>query len=164
MSQPITIRRFRKEDKPLVKELIDEIMVQEFKESANAYPTTDIDEIEKAYGNIGDVFFVAEEGNSLIGTVAIKKEDERVALLRRLFVSSRFRKKQIGLKLLERALKYCQEVGYQELVFKTTSQMQGAIQLCQKKGFVQRAKIQLGNTELLKYVLSLRDGVKASEN
>jgi len=164
MTQPITIRRFRQEDKALIKNLISEIMAHEFKEAQNVYPTGDIEELEKAYGNIGDVFFVAEDGDRLIGTVAIKKEDERVALLRRLFVSTQYRKKQIGLKLLERALKFCQEVGYQELVFKTTSQMQGAIQLCQKKGFIQRAKIQLGDTELLKYVLSLRDGVKVSES
>ncbi|HTL48609.1 MAG TPA: GNAT family N-acetyltransferase [Verrucomicrobiae bacterium] len=164
MSQPVSIRRFREDDKEAIKGLITAIMAREFKEDQGAYPITDIEQIEKAYGNIGDIFFIAEDGNKVIGTVAIKKEDERIALLRRLFVSLDYRKKQIGQKLLERALKFCQEVGYQELVFKTTSRMQGAILLCQKKGFVQRAKIQLGDIELLKFTLSLRDGHKSGES
>ena len=163
MPNTVTIRRFEQTDAPLVRELIDGIMDKEFRDVKAAYPTEDIDHIEKAYGGLGEAFFVAVNGSKkVIGSVAIKKEDDRVALLRRLFVDPSFRKQQLGVRLIDRALKFCDEVGYKEIIFKTTSQMQGAAKLCQKCGFIQRAKISLGTVELLKFSLSLRNGVKAS--
>ena len=162
MASSITIRRYENSDGPLVRELIDGIMETEFRDAKSAYPTEDIDRIEKAYSGLGEAFSVAVNGYKVIGSVAINKEDDRVALLRRLFVDPSFRKQQIGIKLIDRALKFCGEVGYKEIIFKTTSQMEGAAKLCQKCGFVQRAKLSLGAVELLKFSLSLRNGVKAS--
>lgn len=158
----ITIRRFEENDGPLVRNLIDGIMDAEFHDVKAAYPTGDIDKIEQSYGGLGEAFFVAVNGGKVVGSVAIKKEDDRIALLRRLFVDPSFRKQQLGIKLIDRALRFCDEVGYKEIVFKTTSQMEGAAKLCQKCGFVQRAKISLGSVELLKFSLSLRNGVKVS--
>lgn len=158
----ITIRRYEHSDGPRVRELIEGIMEAEFRDAKSVYPTDDIDRIEQAYSGLGEAFFVAVNGPKIIGSVAIKKEDDRVALLRRLFVSPSFRKQRIGIKLVDRALKFCDEVGYKEIIFKTTSQMEGAARLCQKCGFVQRAKLSLGAVELLKFSLSLRNGIKAS--
>ena len=157
----ITIRRFADGDEEQVKALICQIMSEEFQEDQKAYPTHDIENIVEAYGSLGDSFFVAQDGKHIVGTVAIKKEDERIALLRRLFVSADYRKRKIGLNLIERALQFCHEVGYEEIIFRTTSRMSGAIQLCEKRGFVQRAKLDLGPIELLKFSLSIRDGIQA---
>jgi GNAT superfamily N-acetyltransferase len=99
----------------------------------------------------------------VVGTVAIKKEDSRVALLRRLFVASTHRKLKIGKRLIDRALDFCREVGYEEVVFKTTSKMAGAIDLCKKNGFIQRAHIVLGPIELVKLSLCLRGDVHAAK-
>ncbi len=156
----ITIRRVTSQDQPQVAQLIHEIMEQEFKEDSPAYPTHDIQNIEKTYGGLGEAFFVAINGTRVVGTAAIKKEDDRVALLRRLFVAPAYRKQRIGLKLIDRALQFCDEMGYQEVVFKTTSRMQAAAKTCQKRGFVQRAKLQLGDVELLKFVCLLPNGHK----
>lgn len=158
----VTIRRYNPGDEALIKALITNIMATEFKEAQNAYPTSDIENLPDSYGKIGDVFFVAAEGKKLIGTVAIKKEDERCALLRRLFVDPQYRNQQIGMHLIERAIQFCHDVGYKELIFKTTSHMKGAIKLCQKKGFVQRAQLVLGDVELLKFTLSLKNGAAAA--
>ena len=156
----ITIRRFIPADGESVRQLIVGIMDKEFQDAKDAYPTQDIDHIDQSYSGLGEAFFVAINGNKVVGSVAIKKEDERVALLRRLFVDASYRKQQLGDKLIDRALKFCDEVGYKELVFKTTSQMVGAVKLCQKRGFIQRAKIQLGSLELLKFSLPIRNGLK----
>ena len=156
----ITIRRFEAGDSPLVKSLVTGIMETEFHDAASAYPTDDIDQIDRTYGGLGEAFFVAVNGEKIVGSVAIKKEDDRIALLRRLFVDPAYRKKQLGVKLIDRALQFCDEVGYREVIFKTTSKMEGANRLCQRCGFVQRAKIQLGGLELLKFSLSLRNGSK----
>ena len=154
----LTIRRVTPEDQEQVVQLIHEIMEQEFKDDRAAYPTQDIENISQTYGKLGEAFFVAVTEKRIVGTAAIKKEDDRVALLRRLFVARDFRKQDIGLKLIDKALQFCDEVGYQEVVFKTTSKMQAAAKTCQKRGFIQRAKLQLGNVELLKFVCALPNG------
>lgn len=159
----ITIRRSTKEDDGAVVDLISGIMNSEFHDAKHAYPIEDVECIEKAYGGIGEAFFVAVDNHShkVVGSVAIKKEESRVALLRRLFVASTHRNLKIGKRLIDRALEFCREVGYEEVIFKTTSKMSGAIDLCRKNGFVQRAHIVLGPIELIKLSLSLRDGVPA---
>ncbi len=160
----MSIRRCLPEDGTPVKELISQIMNAEFSDSQSAYPTGDLENIPHSYGGFGEAFFVAINGNKIIGTVGIKKEDERVALLRRLFVATPYRRQQIGLKLIEHALQFCDEVGYDEVIFKTTSQMEGAIKACQKKGFVQRAKIKLREVELMKFAFFIRNGMNRSKN
>lgn len=160
----VTIRRYRAEDQGEVEELINSIMSAEFPQDTAAYPSDDLRDIDATYGGIGEAFFVAADKGKVIGTVAIKKEDDRVALLRRLFVATPYRNQQIGLKLIDRALQFCYEVGYQEVVFRTTSRMERAIKLCTRRGFVPRAKLRLGDIELLKFSLSLKDGVKTPAN
>jgi N-acetylglutamate synthase-like GNAT family acetyltransferase len=157
----VTIRRCETKDHGAVKALVTQIMNEEFGESKKAYPMDDVDHLEKAYGGFGEAFFVAEDNHKIVGTVGIKKEDERVALLRRLFVSPAYRGRQIGSKLIDRALEFCEEVGYEEIVFKTTSQMVGAIKTCQKKGFIQRAKLNLAGVELFKFSRALHPRVKS---
>lgn len=156
----ISIRRCTTGDSPSILELISGIMDSEFHDAKAAFPTEDIQNIDTAYNGLGEAFFVAANGQRVIGTVAIKKEDDRIALLRRLFVDPQYRSQQVGAKLVERALKFCDEAGYTEVIFKTTSRMVGAVKLCQKQGFVQRAKIQLGDLELLKFSLPIRSGHK----
>lgn len=160
----ITIRRCTKEDETAVVDLINSIMNNEFHEAKHAYPTEDVECIEKAYGGIGEAFFVAVDGHShkVVGTVAIKKEDGRLALLRRLFVAPTHRNQKIGKKLIEHALEFCREVGYEEVVFKSTSRMSGAIDLCKRNGFLQRAHIVLGPIELVKLALPLKEIAYAS--
>lgn len=159
----LNIRRFAPGDGSSVKTLINNIMTAEFKESGSAYPTQDIENLPDSYKGLGEAFFVAEKDGKIVGTVAIKKEDDRIALLRRLFLDSSCRGQNLGIKLIERALKFSEEVGYDEVVFKTTSQMEGAIRTCRKCGFAQRAKIALGGVELLKFSLHIKNLQKAGK-
>lgn len=150
----IKIRKFQSGDEQAVKELIAGVMNQEFPQSLSAFPLDDLNHIQDVYGKLGEAFFVAENSKHIVGTVGVKREDDRIALLRRIFVSPDFRKQKIGIQLVERAIEFCKEVGYQEIVFKSSSKMDGAIRLCQKKGFHQRAKLEMGGMELLKFVLA----------
>ena len=155
----VTIRRFEIADGNQVHQMITSIMNKEFKNDAAAYPTDDLKDITKTYGGIGEAFFVAVHNEHVIGTIAIKKEDDRTALMRRLFVDHAYRQKQIGSKLIDKALHFCREVGYDEVMFKTTSRMKAALQVCTKKGFVQRARLKMGDIELLRLVVSIRETV-----
>lgn len=151
----VSIRRILPDDEKAVKDLITSVMNEEFHDSKSAYPTDDLDQIQKIYNSLGEAFFVAVDGKKIIGTVAVKKEDDRVALMRRLFVSRDYRNQKIGVKLIDHVFTFCDEVGYDEIIFKTTSRMEGANKLCQKKGFTQRAKLAIGPVELLKYSIAL---------
>ncbi|MBN1689085.1 MAG: GNAT family N-acetyltransferase [Candidatus Omnitrophica bacterium] len=156
----VSIRRFEKTDQEQIRELITTIMSEEFKEDQAVFPTADIENIPQSYGGLGEAFFVATNGQQVVGTVAVKREDDRIALMRRLFVAAAYRKKQIGLQLIDRALEFCEEVGYKEVIFRTTSRMESATKICQKKGFTPRAKLKMGDIELYKLAVSLRDGLK----
>jgi len=123
-------------DESRVKEasdLIQGILNQEFPDETEAYPPHDLGNLLDSYGKLGEAFFIAICDNQVVGTVAVKREDDRVALLRRLFAHPDFRGSGIGEKLIERAVEFCKEVGYDELMFKTTSTMVKAIKLCEHK-------------------------------
>ena len=136
--------------------MIIKILDDEFPKETHAFPTDDLNHIAASYGNLGEAFFVALANGKVVGTVGIKQEDKRTALLRRFFVEAPHRRQKIGSRLLERAIAFCREVGYDELIFKTTSTMERAIRLCEKKGFIPRAKLDLGLVQLLKYALFLK--------
>ena len=156
----IQIRRFLPEDEAEIVRLIGQIMDGEFQEDKAAFPMIDLEALKDSYNRLGEAFFVADDGGKVVGTVGIKREDDRVALLRRIFVAPPYRKRKIGLQLLNRAIAFCEEVGYQELIFKTTSRMANAIELIRKRGFQSRAKVPMGTLELLKYSLSLKNHKK----
>lgn len=153
------VRKINKEEHQAALELITDVMKSEFPSDSGVYPLSDVSDISQAYGHIGEAFFVMVDKQKIIGTVAVKREDERTAFLRRIFVHKGYRGKKYGKKLLERAIGFCSEVGYQEIIFKTTSTMKSAIGLCVKQGFVERAKIDLGDIELLKFTLLLKDNI-----
>ena len=153
----VQIRRFESQDAEAIKRLINQIMDGEFRDEKAAFSQDDLNSLQDSYGDLGEAFFVAEDGKKLIGTVGVKREDDRIALIRRVFVAPEYRNKQIGLRLLSRALEFCREVGYRELIFKTTSRMSGSIELVRKLGFQSRAKVPLGKVELLKFSLSLEE-------
>jgi len=160
----MNIRAYQTGDDEAIQSMISKIMDQEFPQSKAAYPMDDLLAIKEVYGGERDAFFVANTNGHIVGTVAVKHEDERVALLRRIFVAPSHRKQKLGIRLIDEAIKFCRSKGYQEIIFRSTSKMDGAIRLCEKKGFHQRAKLEVGGLELLKYVLFLGDGASQKKS
>ena len=152
----IHIRKCHLNDESAVRDLVHGIMNREFPKESASFPTEDLKHVQSSYGGLGEAFFVAVDDAKIIGTIGIKQEDERTALLRRLFVDSRHRRKKIGSLLVDRAIEFCREVGYGEVIFKTTSAMDLAIKLCEKKGFVPKTRLDLGSVQLLKFALFLK--------
>ena len=153
----VTIRKCHPNDQEATRGLIVEIMNHEFQKESQSFPMNDLDDICSSYGKLGEAFFVAQENGRIVGTIGVKQEDERTALMRRLCVDSAYRRKGIGSRLIERAVEFCREVGYDELTFKTTSTMEHAVHLCEKKGFVAKAKLDVGPIRLLKFALFLKE-------
>ncbi|MBI1978051.1 MAG: GNAT family N-acetyltransferase [Candidatus Omnitrophica bacterium] len=148
-----TIRKCHPNDQMQIKNLIVRIMGDEFPKEKHSYPTEDLDDIASAYGNSGEAFFVAVDGEQVVGTIGVKREDRRAALLRRFFVDCPYRRQKIGTELVERAIAFCRESGYEEIIFKTTSTMKNAIALCEKQGFSPKTKLDLGDVQLVKFAL-----------
>ncbi len=148
------IRAFKESDGVQVRSLISSTMRNEFGMELRAYPEDDLNDISGSYGGKGDTFFVAVQDKNIIGTVAIKEEDKRVALLRRLFVHPKYRKKGYGLKLIEAAIDFCKRQRYRVIVFRSTDRMSRANSLCERMGFIERARVDFGGFQILKFTLN----------
>ena len=152
---PFEIRPVKNADVPQVLKLIQTILESEFGKEAAVYPQIDLYDLESSYGGNRDRFFVAEKSGHIIGTVAIKEEDEKVALLRRVFVDPRYRGKGYGLRLVEEAIEFCKKKRYKKISFRGTSRMTMAISLCRKKGFQEDDRVAMEDFQIIRYTLRL---------
>ena len=149
------IRKFAEKDGLEVKELILAILEKEYPFDRKAYSDTDLENIAGTYGGSRDMFFVIEAENKIIATAGIKEDSKETALLRRVFVNAAQRRKGYGSQLLEKAIIFCREKGYKEVVFRATSKMVEAIELCKKRGFKEAEKVDLGGFFIYKFLLDL---------
>jgi GNAT superfamily N-acetyltransferase len=129
------LRVFSKQDAKGVKDLILSILTKEYPFDKNAYSDSDLARIDEVYGGDKDSFMVIEDNGDIVGTVGIKEDSKESALLRRLFVDLKHRKKGYGTELLNKAIEFCREKGYKNIAFRCTDRMKDAMNLCLSKGF-----------------------------
>jgi GNAT superfamily N-acetyltransferase len=153
----LKIRKIEKKDEADVRTLIESIMQNEFMKDSQHYPSLDLDGITEYYSGKKDYFFVAEIDSQIIGTCAIKQEDKETALLRRVFVHPHYRNKGYGFVLMETAIDFCRKHKYKNLVFRGTSRMERALNLCRKKGFAEQVNVEMGEMTIFIYSLALID-------
>lgn len=149
------IRRFNIKDHGQVKKLITDILANDFAMDQKAYPHSDLDSISKVYGGGREAFFVGEDEGHITGTVAIKEESGDIAILRRLFIGAKYRGKGYGRLLIEKALDFCREKGYHEVIFHVSNTMKAATELCRSKGFKEKEKLDLGGVNIIKFALTI---------
>jgi putative acetyltransferase len=149
------LRQFRSEDSKGVKDLILTILTREYPFDRSAYSDSDLDKIAETYSGHKDSFFVVEEKGEIVGTVGIKEDSAQDALLRRLFVDPRHRKKGYGSKLLEMAIKFAKEKGYQRIFFRCTDRMAAAMKLCTSKGFKEKDSLEVSGFKIHRLELGL---------
>ena len=149
------IRVLRKGDEGAVRTLILGILNREFSVDQKAYPLTDLEAIQSHYRGPRDTFLIAEVDHRIVGTVAVKEDDEKTALLRRIFVDSAHRGKGLGSRLVEQALAFCRKKGYRQVVFRGTARMEQALSLMRHKGFIEKERIPFGEVEMIHFRLTL---------
>ncbi|MBN1522674.1 MAG: GNAT family N-acetyltransferase [Candidatus Aureabacteria bacterium] len=152
----LTVRKVEKKDEKEVQELIESIMHNEFMNDAKHYTYADLESITSYYSGEKDYFYVAEIDGKIIGTGAVKQDDNETALLRRVFVHPYYRNKGYGLVLIETAIDFCKKHGYKNLVFRGTSRMERALNVCKKKGFQEKERLDLGDMSIYIYNLALQ--------
>lgn len=79
--------------------------------------------------------WIAERQGQLGGCVAIVEAGDNVAQLRWYLVDPAVRGAGLGSKLLNEALSFCREAGYQSVILWTVSALVGAARLYQASGF-----------------------------
>jgi N-acetylglutamate synthase-like GNAT family acetyltransferase len=84
----------------------------------------------------GGYIFLAKEGNRIIGTAGIAHEGDSVYELVKMTVTPEFRGKGISKMLIERCLDKAREVKAKKIFLYSNSQLQTAIALYKKYGFV----------------------------
>lgn len=149
------IRKFKEKDATAVKELVNSILFKEFPLSSKAYQIDDVDSISKAYNGPKDVFYIMEEAGRVVGTAGVKEDTKQIALLRRVYVHPSCRGKGFGSMLMSSAIDFCRQNGYRQVVFRSTNQMQGAINMVMRKGFKEEERLNLGDIQIIKFVLKL---------
>ena len=123
---------------------------QEFAEGANLFQQyanfIDIDlsfqdfndelkTIEKQYSKPQGTLLIAYDGTKAIGCVALRKWDNEIAELKRMFVLQEYQGHKIGQRLLQQILAIAQELRYKKVRLDTISNMKAALKLYRLYGF-----------------------------
>ena len=143
-----SLRSFSKEDEKGVRELILGILTKEYPFDKSAYSDSDLNRIGEVYGGGKDSFMVIEDNGQIVGTVGVKEDTKETALLRRLFVDLKHRKKGYGTELLNKAIDFCREKGYKRVYFRCTDRMSDAMKLCLKKGFKETEALEVSGFKI----------------
>ena len=117
------IRKFTKKDEKKVKELISGILEEIFK--------IKIKKIDLDY----DIFYVAEEKENIIGTIALKKIRSYQGRLKRMYVNKEYRRRGLAQKLYNKIIDYCKDNNIKTIYLTTYPQMIEAQKFYKKQGF-----------------------------
>jgi len=159
----ISIRGFRPEDQQACQSLYVEGLIGG--KLADNDTGLDIDDIQGAYMTDGNHFWVATTSTGeIVGTIGVQQHDEGVGEIRRLRVSPHHRRKGIGSKLMEVALKFCNDHNYLKITLDTFMDREPAIRLFEKFHFRHSRTRELHGKELLYFYLDIYGGEKPQRN
>lgn len=149
------IRSFRASDLPACRKLYSEGMIGG--KIAENDTGLDIDDIESAYMRTpGNHFWVAELPEvGLVGMIGVQHHEEGVGEIRRLRVSEDHRRKGIGSKLVETALKFCADQHYLKITLDTFMEREPAIKLFEKFRFRHNRTRNVSGKDLMYFYLDL---------
>ncbi|MEM9687817.1 MAG: GNAT family N-acetyltransferase [Bacteroidota bacterium] len=83
----------------------------------------------------GTLLFAVNDGNDILGCVAIRPFKDDICELKRMYVKPSGRGLGIGTSLLKEAIRKSRELGYAVIRLDTLSTMKKAIQLYERSGF-----------------------------
>jgi ribosomal protein S18 acetylase RimI-like enzyme len=158
---PIRVRSFRPEDLPACRLLYVQGLL-----GGKLAPNDsglDIHDIEQAYmKQPGNHLWVAETASvadgkpgEIVGMIGVQQFLKGKGEIRRLRVREDMRRRGIGSKLVETALKFCQEHGYIKLELDTFMEREPAIRLFEKFRFRHDKTRNVAGKELMYFYLDL---------
>jgi GNAT superfamily N-acetyltransferase len=137
MEKQIAIKEYKDSYRDQVIRLVGECLVdqQVIAETDLPIDDGDLQKIPEVY-NGKSRFWVAVDGDNVVGTVGILDRGENTAKLRRMFVQKVYRGTGLGQKLLDTALTFAKEAGYVQIKLNTHANMKRAHHFYEKNKFV----------------------------
>jgi N-acetylglutamate synthase-like GNAT family acetyltransferase len=150
MNRKYFFREFEPKDQDGVYTLILSILENEFNDIPPENFLVDVRDVENNYTGNGNEFIVCEHEGMVVGTIAVKRDDEETALLRRFFVNPHYRGKEIGKRLIQKIFEVCKESGYKKVLFTGNNKMHKVKSVLSKAGFKEEEDILLKGLEIFK--------------
>lgn len=154
----ISIRRWQPRDAPFCRVLYREGLIGGV--IAESDTGIDIDDIATAYIQIpGNHFWVAENSDAeVVGMIGVQHHEAGVGEIRRLRVRQDLRRKGIGSKLLETAIRFCNDNGHLKIMLDTFIDRDPAIKLFEKFNFRHQRTRTVNGKEFLYFYLDIYGG------
>lgn len=131
------IRPVEKKDVSGVVELVRTTLAEFGIEFGKGASTDDqLRELPQSYSAEGGAFFVALEGDAVIGTAGVAAIEPGVFELRKMYLHPSTRGKGLGQKLFDACLAHVVARGGKRIVLDTTEKMTAAIAFYERNGFV----------------------------
>ena len=137
------IRIFQDRDSKQVLRLVSDIIINEFHFSLQLEEgglDSYLLHIEQHYNKTGGCFWVAIDGDKLVGTTGVRKLTRTTCELKRMYVLEQNRRLGIGQEMLEAAIKFARSAGYSRMVLDSSKWLIAARSLYIKNGFVDTEK------------------------
>ena len=142
----IKIRRIEPHEIPSAKDLIYRVAQKVFRdtrpleESVAFYESrgtlSDMDDIEQSYFENDGIFLVMTDEGKIIGTGAIRKIDDEICELKRLWLLFEYHGKGLGYRMIQELFAFAREKGYQRVRLETDRDAQSrAFELYKRLGF-----------------------------
>jgi len=95
----------------------------------------DVDNYQQEYLENRGLFLVVMDGEKLVGTGAIKKLEENIAELKRLWLLEEYHGQKIGLQVVSQLLTFARTNGYQKIRLQTSLKQERALRFYTHLGF-----------------------------
>jgi GNAT superfamily N-acetyltransferase len=134
----VAIRRYSDDVRDRVIGLILPIQTVEFGVPTTLLDQPDLADVPTHYGRGNGAFWVATDGDEVVGSIALLDIGDASFALRKMFVHRNYRGKEIGVaaKLFATARAWAEECGYKRIILGTTGGMLAAHRFYEKNGFV----------------------------
>jgi len=95
----------------------------------------DLLDIRQSYQTGGGEFWLALEGERVIGTIGLMRKSQTCAVLKKFFVQKEFRAKGVGLALYRELLAFARQAGIRQLILDTPSVAEASHRFYERAGF-----------------------------
>ena len=95
----------------------------------------DVDNFQQEYVENRGLFLAVVDGKKLVGTGAVKKLEENIAELKRLWLLEEYHGQGIGYQVVSQLLKFARTHGYEKIRLQTSQKQERAVRFYMQLGF-----------------------------
>ncbi len=131
----LNIRKASNTDLDTVREIIYSVLYEYGLMPSPDDTDKDLSDLDKYYFDDGGYFAVAEIDNQIIASVGLRKVNEEIFELRKMYCLPEFRGRGFGKTLLEFSINKAKVLGAKKLILESATPLKEALALYKKYGF-----------------------------